>query len=88
MFPWGGSTQAPHKYEMVVVVPLVPDGHVLEDPTVRSQNVVRLGPHYPPLPHFYPCPPIPTPRPLSWEEMSRNFDIIKRAKGIEWHIEE
>ena len=45
MFPQGGSTQAPHNHEMVGVVPSVPDGHVLEDLTVKPQDVVRPGPH-------------------------------------------
>ena len=61
--------QAPHDHEIVEVVPWVPDGHVLEDPTVRTNNVTCLGPYYPPLPLRCPRPPIPTPSPSSWEEI-------------------
>ena len=65
--------QAPHNNEMVRVVPWVLYGHVLEDLMVGPHNVVRPGPHYPLLPPCYPLPPIPTPRPSSWEEISRQI---------------
>ena len=52
VIPWGGTTQAPHDHGLVVVLHRVPDGHVPEDPEIGTQNVVRLGPRHPPLPHL------------------------------------
>ena len=73
VFPWGGPSQAPYDHDMVRVVPWVLDGHVMKYPVVGSQYVVRTGPHYPPLPHNRPCPPILTPHPTSWEEVPRKI---------------
>ena len=70
--------QAPHNHEIVIVVHWVPDGHVLEDLTVGSQDVVRPGTHYPPLTHRCPRPPIPTSRPPLREEVSHN--ILKTCR--------
>ena len=73
MLSQGCSMQAPHNHEMVRVVPWVPDSHAVEDPTVVSQDVFRPGPHYPPLTHCSPRPPILAPCAPYRKEVSRKI---------------
>ena len=54
VIPWGGAAQTPHDHVVAGVVPWVLDGHVLKYLTIRTQNIVRPGPHLPPL--FRHCP--------------------------------
>ena len=38
-----------------------PDGHISEETAIRPQDVIRLGPHLPPLPNHAPRRLIPAP---------------------------
>ena len=58
VFSCRGALQTPHDHVVVGVVPRVPDGHVLKYLDIKPQNIVRLGPHLPPLSHHHPFSPI------------------------------
>ena len=49
------------------------DGHVLKDLTIRTQNIVRQGPHQPPLFHHLTRCLISIPLSLSREVVCRDF---------------
>ena len=58
---------------MVRVVPGVPDSNILEQTSVRPQNVVCLGPHHLSLPPHVPRPSVPTTPSPSRHEMLRHI---------------
>ena len=57
---------------MVRVVPGVPDSDILEQTSVRPQNVVCPGPHHLSLPPHVPRPSVPIPSSPSRHEMLRH----------------
>ena len=58
---------------MVWVVPRVPDGDVSKETAIRPQDIVRPGPHLPPLSYTNPCPPVPSPWSPTWLEVRRHI---------------
>ena len=62
MIPLGRAVEATHNQVMVCVVPGVLDGHILEKTAVRSNYVVRLGPHLMAMTEHASHTDIPSPR--------------------------
>ena len=65
---------------MVRVVPGVPDRDILEQTSVRPQNVVSPGPHHLYLPPHVPRPSVPTPLSPSQHEMLRHIFHLRRRQ--------
>ena len=61
VFPQGVASEATKDQLMIQVLPKFLDGHVTENTTVHTKDIVRLGPHLPPQPDYNPRPPIPGP---------------------------
>ena len=70
--PWREKT---HYHVVAGVVSWVLDGHVLKDLTIGNQNIVRLGPHLPPLFHHRTHSLISIPRSPSREGVCG--DVLK-----------
>ena len=62
VIPRGGAAQTPHDHVVAVVLLWVLDGHILKDMTIGTHNIVRPGPHIPPLFHHRPRSLISIPR--------------------------
>ena len=67
--------QTPHDHVVAGVVLWVLDVHVLKDLTIGPQNIVRPGPHIPPLFHHCPRSLISIPRSPSREKV--RGDVLK-----------
>ena len=70
---------------MVGVVPGVTNGNVLEQMTVCSNKIVRLGPHLPSLLVNTPYSPVPIPGFVTREEV-RGPDFENRGRHIHHDI--
>ena len=69
VLPQGHNAEAPRDQVVVGVVPVVPDGHILEQMEVHPKDVVRMGPHLLTTTDHVPHPSITIQRELAREEV-------------------
>ena len=67
MLPQGFTTEAPQDQVIILVVPGVPDGNILEQTTVCTNDVLHLGLNFPPVKENATRLTIFSPSKAAWE---------------------